>query len=212
MNRRSIIVATAVVAAAVFAVGAATYRPATNTEEGLVRTHSPIMGPANAPVTIVEFFDPACESCRAVYPHLKQILARHPKDVRVVVRYAAFHPGSDEAVKIIEAARLQDKFLPVKEALLEQQPAWADHGKPDIAMAWAAAASAGLDIQRARKDVLLPRFNELLRQESTDIETFGVKQTPTFFVNGTPIRPLTLRGLNSAVDEAVSAAGKTAGR
>ncbi len=212
MNRRSIILATVAVAAGVFAIGAATYRPPTNTMEGLVRPHSPIMGPANAPVTIVEFFDPACESCRAVYPYLKQILARHPKDVRVVVRYAAFHPGSDEAVKIIEAARLQDKFLPVKEALLEQQPAWADHGKPDIARAWAAAASAGLDIARARKDVLLPRFDELLRQESADIATFEVKQTPTFFVNGTPILPLTLRGLNSAIDEAVSAAPKSAGR
>ena len=44
----------------------------------LVRPHSPIMGRADAPVTIVEFFDPACETCRAFYPIVKKIMAEHP--------------------------------------------------------------------------------------------------------------------------------------
>ncbi|MFS8328883.1 thioredoxin domain-containing protein, partial [Vreelandella titanicae] len=33
-----------------------------------MRSHSPILGREDAPVTIVEFFDPACEACRAFYP------------------------------------------------------------------------------------------------------------------------------------------------
>ena len=37
----------------------------------LVRTHSPVVGPVEAPVTIVEFFDPACPGCRAYYPYVK---------------------------------------------------------------------------------------------------------------------------------------------
>lgn len=41
---------------------------------------APVLGPVNAPVTIVEFFDPACESCRAMYPYVKQILAENRKD------------------------------------------------------------------------------------------------------------------------------------
>jgi hypothetical protein len=44
-----------------------------------------VLGPKAARVTIVEFFDPACESCRAFYPVVKQIMAAHPKDVRVVL-------------------------------------------------------------------------------------------------------------------------------
>src|SRR5688572_26258908 len=59
----------------------------------LVRPHSPVLGPPNAPVTLVEFLDPACEGCRAFAPVVKQIQFMHPEDVRVVVRFAAFHQG-----------------------------------------------------------------------------------------------------------------------
>lgn len=43
-------------------------------DSSLMRSHSPILGQADAPVTIVEFFDPACEACRAFYPLTKRIL------------------------------------------------------------------------------------------------------------------------------------------
>lgn len=211
MNRRALVVATAVLAVSVFGIGAATYRPTTTTQAGLIRPHSPIIGPANAPVTIVEFFDPGCETCRAVYPAVKQIMARYPKDVRLVLRYVPFHKGSDEAIKIIEAARLQDKFVPVLEALLFAQPRWADHGKPDVAIAWGAAGSTGLDLERARKDAAQPKFDTLLQQEIADIKAFDVKATPAFYVNGRPLVQLSLRGLLALVEEEVTASRKGAG-
>ena len=51
---------------------------ASQTDNRLVRFHSPVFGPSNAPVTIVEFFDPACETCRAFYPIVKDILSKRP--------------------------------------------------------------------------------------------------------------------------------------
>ena len=48
----------------------------TQQEGRLVRMHSPVLGPQNAPVTIVEFFDPACETCRAFYPVVKDLLKK----------------------------------------------------------------------------------------------------------------------------------------
>ena len=113
-------------------------------ENRLVSFHSPVFGPRNAPVTIVEFFDPACETCRAFYPIVKDILKQYPNDVRLVLRYAPFHPGSDEVVKLLEAAKRQDKYLPVLEVVLATQPQWADHGKPNIDLAYRAAQEAGL--------------------------------------------------------------------
>jgi hypothetical protein len=81
---------------------------------------------------------------------VKQILGQHPDQVRVVMmRYAAFHEGSDEAVRILEAARLQDRFEPVLEALYEAQPVWANHGQPDIEAAWEAASAARASTWRA---------------------------------------------------------------
>jgi protein-disulfide isomerase len=51
--------------------------------EQLIKFHSPALGAENPKVTIVEFFDPACEGCRAFYPVVKQIMAKYPNDVRL---------------------------------------------------------------------------------------------------------------------------------
>ncbi|MFN3463304.1 MAG: DsbA family protein [Terricaulis sp.] len=152
-----------------------------------VRRHSPVIGPANAPVTIVEFFDPSCEACRAFYPIVKQIMAQYPNDVRLVLRYTPLHQGSDEAVRILETARRQDVFEPVLEALFVQQPQWAVHGAPQLDRAWAAAASAGLDVGQAREVMMAPPISAALTQDIADARTLGVSGTPTFFVNERPL-------------------------
>ena len=152
--------------------------------ERLVRMHSPVIGPREAPVTIVEFFDPACETCRAFYPIVKQIMAQHPDKVRLALRYAPFHHGSDQVVKLIEAARKQGLYTPVLEALLAAQPEWADHAAPNIGIAFEAAARAGLDMGRARQDMETPEIQAVLAQDIEDLTALQVSKTPTFFVNG----------------------------
>lgn len=195
MNTRMIVIAVAIIAVVVFGAGAWLYprlQPAPSPsptvasleEAGFVRPHSPVIGPADALVTITEFFDPSCEACRAFYPIVKQIMERNPDRVKLVLRYAAFHEGSDEAVKILEAARLQDLFTPVLEALLARQPEWAVHGAPDLELAWQIAGRAGLDIERARQDALRPGMIGVLNADMADVERLSVNQTPTFFVNG----------------------------
>jgi len=150
----------------------------------LVRMHSPVLGPQAAPVTIVEFFDPACETCRAFYPIVKKLMAQHPEDVKLVIRYAPFHPGSDVVVKLLEAARSQGKYPAVLEALLAAQPAWADHGQPNLENAFKAAGQAGLDLVQARQDMEKPGMQALLQQDVEDLTALQVTKTPTFFVNG----------------------------
>ena len=126
MNRPTLILGTATVGLAVFGAGhvAVTLRRAADASAVaavalpldpaiLIRPHSPILGPADAPVTIAEFFDPSCAACRAFHPVLQQIRETYPTQVRIVLRYAAFHEESDAAVRILEAARMQDKFEPV---------------------------------------------------------------------------------------------------
>jgi protein-disulfide isomerase len=150
----------------------------------LVRMHSPVFGPQNAPVTIVEFFDPACETCRAFYPIVKNLMAQYPEDVRLVIRYAPFHKGSDQVVKLLEASKSQGKYQTVLEAVLAAQPAWADHGQPNIETAFKVAEQAGLDIIKARQDIEKPGMQSLLQQDIEDLTALQVTKTPTFFVNG----------------------------
>jgi protein-disulfide isomerase len=157
----------------------------TQQTDRLVRFHSPIFGPTNAPVTIVEFFDPACETCRAFYPMVKNLMKQYPNDVRLVLRYAPFHQGSDHVVKLLEAAKRQNKYQQVLEAILDAQPAWADHGKPNIELAFKVAEQqAGLDLSQARKDMESPAVDLALRQDIQDLTALQVTKTPTFLVNG----------------------------
>ncbi len=191
MSRSQIVATVSVVVLAIFVLAGYLWQQnQTNTAKAVVdsaaleRTYSPSFGPADAKVTIVEFFDPACEACRAFYPFVKRIMAEYPEDVRLVLRYTTFHQGSDEVVRLLEAARKQDLFEPVLEEVLRRQSDWASHGNPDISKAWAAAELAGLDVTRAEKDAQAITVTSLLQQEATDVKTMQVEKTPTFFVNG----------------------------
>lgn len=215
MNRRALILVTVAIAIAVFAIGgfaymrmnpaAAPVATAVSDATGLERWHSPVIGPMNAPVTIVEFFDPSCEACRAFHPIVKQIMDRYPGQVRVVLRYTPLHQGSDEAVRIIEAARKQGLFLPVLEALLAGQPAWAVDGAPNLQQAWMIAATAGLDVAKAQADARGDDIAGVLKQDIADMEAFAINQTPTFFINGQELVDFGPQQLADAVAAAVAA-------
>lgn len=217
MNRRNLILS--VLALGVAGFGGATWyatRPGPVAEaepvapelaEALIRSYSPVLGPEDAPVTIVEFFDPACEACRAFYPVVEAIMAEHGDAVRVVIRYTPFHgAASEEAIRVLEAARMQGVFEPVLEAVLREQPRWASHGAPEPGLILEIAATAGLDAEAARTQMLAPDVVAILNQDRADVETVGVRQTPTFFVNGKPLDPFGEAELRSLVAAEVAAA------
>lgn len=174
----------------------------------LVRMHSPVFGPQAAPVTIVEFFDPACETCRAFYPLVKDLMAKYPQDVKLVIRYAPFHQGSDQVVKLLESAKIQGKYQTVLEAVLAAQPAWADHGQPNIENAFKVAEQAGLDLEQARMDIVKPSMQSLLQQDIEDLTALQVTKTPTFFVNGRSLPSFGPDQLTTLVAEEVAKAKK----
>lgn len=209
MNTKRLVLLTALLAIVVFALAAflftrnqetsPTVAVAAAPDDVLVRNHSPVIGPGDAPVTIVEFFDPSCETCRAFHPVVKQILAAYPDEVRLVIRYAAFHQGSDEAVRILEAARSQGKYLQILDALLAEQPRWAVHGAPDLSLAWGIAVNAGLSLTEARTYAGGDEAAAVLRQDTADVAELGITGTPTFFVNGQLLSSLGAQALADLV-------------
>jgi len=216
MSKRTLVVLTTLIAIAAFVGGIFLYDrqgkeavpAAVANASTLVRPHSPVIGPPEAPVTIVEFFDPMCEACRAFYPIVKRILADHPKDVRLVLRYTPFHEGADTAVRILETARAQGRFEPVLEVLMEQQPIWAAHGAPDLDKAWGFAKIAGLQVQRAQAEAASPEITRVLEQDIADVKANNVQQTPTFFVNGKPLTNFGPQQLRDLVQREVEQARK----
>jgi protein-disulfide isomerase len=170
----------------------------------LERPHSRTSGPTDAKVVLVEFFDPACETCRAFAPHVKSLLASHPNRVRLVLRYAPLHQGSDTMVKILEAAGRQGLFWETLEVMYETQPQWASHHHPQPEKIWDFLPRAGVDVSRIRRDMNDPIFAEIIEQDLVDGQTLGVRKTPQFFVNGRPLVSFGYRQLQSLLDTEVA--------
>jgi protein-disulfide isomerase len=156
--------------------------------EVFIRPHSTIVGPEDAKVTLVEFFDPACEACRAFYPLVKKIMEENPGQIRHVFRYAPFHPDSDYIVKILEAAKMQGKYFEALEALFHHQNKWASHHKPNIKMVWRILPSAGIDTEKLQEDMKDPKLEAIVQQDIADAKTLDVRKTPGYFVNGKPLQ------------------------
>lgn len=175
----------------------------------LARMHSPTLGPAQAPVQIVEFLDPACETCRAFYPLVKEMMAANPGRIHLVLRYAPFHNGSDAVVAVLESARKQGKFWPTLEALLATQAVWAPHHTPQLALVWQQLEGLDLNLEQLRLDMMAPEIAQLITQDLADAQALNVTQTPEFFVNGEPLPTFGYEPLKALVDAALAASGGT---
>ncbi|MFZ2268029.1 MAG: thioredoxin domain-containing protein [Azonexus sp.] len=171
----------------------------------LIRLHSPSQGQAHAPVVIVEFIDPACETCAAFYTRVKQILAANPGQIRLVVRYAPFHKGSDKVVALLEAARLQGKFWPALEALLASQGTWVANHTAQADLAWKQLGNIGLDQERLALDLSSPEIARVIEQDLADAATLKVTMTPEYFVNGKPLPSFGFEQLQTLINEALAA-------
>ncbi len=170
----------------------------------LVRMHSPTLGKADAPVVIVEFLDPACETCRAFYPLVKEMMATNPDKIRLVLRYAPFHNGSDKVVTVLEAARKQDKFWQALEALLASQADWAPHHTPQVELVWKHLEGLGLNLEKVQEDMVAPEIANLIAQDLADARTLNVTKTPEFFVNGKPLPSFGSEQLKRLVEDALN--------
>lgn len=172
----------------------------------LVRMHSPTLGNAQARVEIVEFLDPACETCSKFYPLVKQMMAANPDNIRLVLRYAPFHNGSEAVVAVLEAARKQGKLWPVLEALLASQAAWAPHHTAQVDLVWKHLDGLGLDLDKLRADMNAPEIGRIIAQDLADAQALKVTKTPEFFVNGQPLPSFGFDQLKQLVDRALKGA------
>jgi protein-disulfide isomerase len=214
MKHKSIFITAAILLVAVLAGAAQMYSRqqaqqtqarATQNREALMRFHAPTIGSAAARVQIVEFLDPACGTCAAFYPVVKKMLAEHPDEIRLSVRYAPFHQGSEEVVKALEASRKQGKFWQALEALLGSQAAWAQNHRANVDLVWPHLARAGLDTDRLKSDMQSPEIARLIAVDVQDATTLNVAATPEYFVNGRPLPSFGFEQLRALVDEELAA-------
>jgi len=213
MKRKTLFITAAVVLLAAFVVGTLVYHvdkadsaQAVEREALLVRDHAPTVGPADAKVHIVEFLDPACETCATFYPFVKRMMAANPGRIRVSIRYAPFHKNADQVVKVLEATRRQGKYWEALEALLKSQARWSPNHTPQPDLVWIELEGLGLDLDRVRQDMNAPDIARNVQQDIADARALDVDKTPEFFVNGKPMPSFGFEQLTTLVTDALAKA------
>jgi protein-disulfide isomerase len=179
-------------------------QPAAQNLAALVRADSPTFGNPNAPVHIVEFFDPACGTCRDFYPLVKAMMAANPDKIRLSMRYAPFHPGSEAVVKVLEASRKQGKFEATLEALFAAQDTWVKNHQANVQLIGPALEPLGMNLEKLQLDALAPEVANIIARDLQDANTMDVSMTPEYFVNGKPLPQFGFAELQGLVNEALA--------
>ena len=168
------------------------------------RAHSPKFGENKKGVVVVEFLDPECESCSAFHPIIKKMYKENYEDISLVIRYLPNHQNSRFVVKLLEAARLQDKYTEALDVIFTTQSKWAVHNNTKPELLWNFLSKIdGIDIEKIKVDIKKPIFDEMMDIDSNDSRTLGVRGTPTIFVNGKRLSVLSYSTLSELVESEI---------
>ena len=139
-------------------------------------------GPANAPLTLVEYGDYQCPYCGAAYPVVKQLQKAFGKKLRFVFRnfpLTQAHPYALIAAEAAEAAALQGKFWEMHDLIYERQEIL----EADILPRW--AQEVGLDLEKFGTAIRQGDITKRIKEDRMSGINSGVNGTPSFFINGT---------------------------
>jgi protein-disulfide isomerase len=138
-------------------------------------------GPANAPVTLVEYGDYQCPYCGAATPIVDQIRRALGDELRFVFRnfpLTEVHPHAEHAAEIAEAAGAHNKFWQMHDMLYAHQDALDDQHLAEY------ASLLGVPATEVRGALAQHSYLNRVREDFMSGIRSGVNGTPTFFVNG----------------------------
>ena len=165
---------------------------------------SPVEGPSDAKVTIVEFSDYQCPFCSQAEPLLDQVMAAYPKDVKRVYKQfplTSIHPNAMPASKAALAAGKQGKFWEMHAKLFANMRELT----PDNFKKW--AGELKLDMPRFEKDMASPEIQAQVDKEMQEARAADVTGTPTIFVNGKRLQQRSFEGFKAAIDASLGPKG-----
>lgn len=156
--------------------------------------NSPFVGPKDAKITIVEFFDFNCGYCKRLAPAMMKVIKANP-DVRVIMKPVAFlAPSSESAAKALLAASEQGKFIELYEGLLTH------NGQITEDVINEKIKASGLDVTKTRdlmkSEKIVKNFEEIAKL-SQKVEVRGV---PTMIINGAPLQAYDQDQIQQVID------------
>ena len=140
-----------------------------------------VWGPADAPLTMVEYGDFECPFCRAAVPEVEAVLERAGDELAYAFRHfpiTTAHPHALAAAEAAEAAGAQGRFWEMHQLLFADQ---AHLEEPHLV---ARADALGLDVQRFVDDLRRGAHSARVQRDFLSGVRSGVNGTPSFFLNG----------------------------
>jgi protein-disulfide isomerase len=163
---------------------------------------SPVHGPSDARITLVEFSDFECPYCSAAVKQVDAVLAAYPKDVKLIYKQfpLSMHPHAQLAAQASLAAKDQGKFWEMYEVLFKN----ARRLSHDGILAW--AQPLGLDMNQFKSDLDSAKYKAVIAKDLADGEAAGVYGTPAFYINGQQYNgEVTLAALKPILDKEMKA-------
>lgn len=139
------------------------------------------LGPEHAPVTLVEYGDFECPSCKQAAPAVRLLMERHAGRVRLVFRHfpiEEIHPHALHAAEVSEVAGAQGRFWQMHDLLFDNQR----HLKKQQLRTY--AERLGLDMARYTAEIDDEIYLQRIREHQRSGHDSGVRSTPAFFLNG----------------------------
>jgi protein-disulfide isomerase len=162
-----------------------------------------VRGPADAPVTILEYGDFECPYCRGAFRDVRLLVDEHPAEIRFVFRnfpIPQLHPHAEQAAEAAEAAAAQGRFWEMHDLLL--QP----YSQLDADSLVTFAEVIGLDIPRFQREVTGQAYAAKIQADVQEGVRNGVNATPKFYVDGQRVDgKVPLEHLVELVETALSA-------
>lgn len=151
--------------------------------KGIIRADNPVLGPATAPVTIVEFSDFECPFCHKVQATVDQLRQRYGARIRWVYKHYPldFHPKAPPAAHASYAAHKQGKFWEFSKQVWARQQYLSDDLYLDV------AKNLKLDIAKFNADRNSAAAKKIVADDMADGNKVGVRGTPFFLINGTAL-------------------------
>ncbi len=169
-----------------------------------------ILGPTNAPVTMIEYGDFECPACGAYYPLVKRLTDEASTTIRLIFRHFPLpqHLNAPISAQASEAASLQGKFWPMYDLIYSHQADWSN--LPDAHMVMDGyAQQLNLDMVKFKADIDSDAVKKVVADDLVEGQTIGIDATPTFFVNGKAIaNPQSYEAFKSLIEAAASGSSK----
>jgi protein-disulfide isomerase len=156
---------------------------------------APSVGAANAPVTVVEFFDYQCGYCKRAFDDVMAMADDDTQKIRTVfLELPILSEESVVAARAALAAQKQGKYLELHRAMMGSRGKLTNDRIDEL------AAGAGVDVAQMRKDMDSDDVRKELSHNSAMAKSIGINGTPAFLINGTLVPGADMERVKSLVD------------